>query len=85
MKFKKCAICSTEQNVELHHCYFGKNRKVSDKHGFTVYLCAEHHRGQYSPHRDSGLDLYFKQVMQEEYEKLHSREEFIKLIGRSYL
>lgn len=31
------------------------------------------------------MDLELKRVYQKEYEKTHTREEFIKLIGKSYL
>ena len=38
-----------------------------------------------SVHNDREMDLILKRRYQEEYEKNHTREEFIKLIGKSYL
>ena len=85
MKNKRCYICHTTQGLELHHIYPGKNRKASDKHGFTVWLCAEHHRGKNSPHLNRSIDLALKQICQTEFERAHSRQEFIKIIGSNYL
>ena len=67
--------------------FFGRNRKVSDANGFTVRLCVEHHRGMYGVHGKYGheLDMRLKRNMQMAYEMTHSREDFIGLIGRSYI
>ena len=83
---KCCMMCGTTRNLELHHIFFGTaNRKISDKHGFTVWLCNEHHRGWRSPHRDRDIDRTLKRLCQVVYEREHTREEFIELIGRNYL
>lgn len=81
-----CYICGSPR-TEVHHVYFGRNRKASDENGFIVRLCPEHHRGDYGVHGKHGhqLDMFFKRLGQIKFEKTHSREEFIKIIGRSYL
>lgn len=62
------------------------NRKISEKNGFKVWLCAEHHNmSNNSVHFNREMSLILKKLYQKEYEKTHSREEFIKLIGRNYL
>lgn len=82
---KKCYICGSPY-VHLHHIYPSGNRKISDKNGFTVYLCPKHHNmSNEGVHFNKALDLYFKQICQMEYEKTHSRDDFRKLIGKSYL
>jgi hypothetical protein len=64
----------------------GKNRQSSIKNGFCVGLCTYHHNGSNEAvHFNIQNDLILKRVYQKEYEKTHSREEFIKLIGRNYL
>lgn len=35
-------------------------------------------------HFDRALDLYLKREQQREYEKTHSREDFMRLIGKNY-
>lgn len=67
--------------------YFGTaNRKISKENGFEVDLCFEHHRGNSGVHGKNGLkiNIRLKQKCQANYEKTHTREEFIKLIGRNY-
>ena len=85
---KECYVCKTTYNLHLHHiCYGVANRKVSDKNGFVVYLCQYHHEGTYGVHGKYGNELNkkLKQECQKKYEQTHTREEFIKLIGRNYL
>ena len=80
-----CLICGNP-HAETHHIYFGAGRrKISDRMGFIAFLCAEHHRGNKSPHHDRETDLQLKQTCQKVFEETHTREEFIALIGRSYL
>ena len=85
---KECFYCGNTQNLHLHHIYFGKNRQVSDKNGFTVHLCYRCHRylhdGSSYP-IDYTMDKHLKILCQREYEKVHSRNEFIGLVGKSYL
>ena len=38
-----------------------------------------------SVHYNRDMDLELKRIYQKEYEKNHTREEFIRLIGKSYL
>lgn len=84
----KCFFCGKPKEC-IHEVYHGTaNRKISIKNGFCVGLCHEHHNMSNDsvhakPNKDK--DLKLKQVYQEEYEKTHSREEFIRLIGKSYL
>lgn len=82
---KECFICKRTDGLHLHHCLTGKNRKTSDKHGFTVYLCVNHHTGDEGVHKDETALRVFKTLCQKEFEKTHTREEFLKIIGRNYL
>ena len=85
---KKCFICSKQHGLHEHHIYFGVGRRpISERNGFKVWLCQEHHEGTYGVHGSKGhdLDIYLKQVCQKKYEETHTREEFINLIGRSYV
>lgn len=85
---KESFISGQIYELEEHHIYFGRGyRKISEKKGFKVWLTREEHRGTYGVHGMYGheLDLKLKGDCQKEYEKTHTREEFIKLIGKSYL
>lgn len=85
---KESYISGSTYNLEEHHIFFGTaNRKVSEKNGFKVWLTTEEHRGTYGVHGKFGrsLDIKLKQDAQKKYEETHTREEFIKLIGKNYL
>lgn len=83
---KKCLLCGATYGCELHHCIHGTaGRKIADKLGLTVWLCAEHHRGNVSPHQNRDIDLRLKRLAQTEYEKKHTREEWLEKVGRNYL
>ena len=82
----KCFFCG--RNAEcIHEVYFGTaNRKISIENGFCVGLCNYHHNMSInSVHRDRLLDLTLKKLYQEKFEETHTRENFIILIGKSYL
>ena len=80
---KHCYIC-TERGLkdipkdDLHEIYGGSNRKRSIKNGLVVPLCRK-------CHQDNEILKFLQRFMQLEYEETHTREEFIKLIGKSYL
>ena len=82
----RCFFCGKPAEC-IHEVYFGTaNRQISIKNGFCVGLChKEHNLSDKSVHRDRKMDLILKKKYQEEYEKTHTREEFIKLIGKSFL
>lgn len=88
-KGKRCYLTDAEGiPLEKHHIYFGTGlRQISDKHGFWVWLKPELHRGTYGVHGKAGhsLDQRLKQDCQRAYEREHSREDFLRLIGRNYL
>lgn len=85
-KEKRCFACGTPY-VEEHHIFFGTaNRRLSEKYGLKIWLCPKHHRtGPVAPHRNREVDLEYKQIAQEVFERDHTREEFIKIFGKSYL
>lgn len=85
----ECFVCRTTRGLHTHHIFYGvANRRISDRMGYTVKLCYEHHEGatgvHANPNRD--LDLMLKQTAQKHYEANHgSREDFIKTFGKSWL
>lgn len=83
---KECFITGSTTCLHRHHIYGGRNRSVSEENGFWVYLRADYHNmSDKGVHFNHELDLALKQICQEEYEKTHSREDFMNLIGRNYL
>ena len=85
---KVCYITGQTNNLHFHHIYRGINRKISDKYGFGVYLAGWlHNLSDHGVHGKHGheLDMMLKRHCQMKFEETHSREEFVKLIGRNYL
>ena len=89
---KQCYLCVllegnyAYQTVEDHHIFFGPNRRNSEIHGFKVNLCIRHHReGKEAVHLNRENDLILKRKCQAEYEKTHTRQEFVQIIGKYYL
>ncbi len=68
-----------------HEIYYGTaNRRISKANGFWVSVSPTMHRLIHEK-PNAGMDLFLKQYCQEIYERTHTRDEFIKLIGKSYL
>jgi len=82
----KCYICGRTTLLHEHHCIKGTaNRKISEKYGLKVPLCAYCHTGSEGVHHNRELDLiYIKRYAQMEFEKHFSYEEFMKIFGKNY-
>jgi hypothetical protein len=86
---KRCFITGRDYNLHKHHIFGAANRKISEKYGLWVWLNSEMHNGNepMAVHNNpnQGYDLMLKQQAQRKFEEDHTRAEFIKLVGRSYL
>ncbi len=81
-----CYLCGSPY-IHIHHVFFGtSNRKNSDKYGYTVPLCQEHHTGSAGVHFNKPFDLHLKKFAQEHFEaNLGDRNDFRAIFGKSYL
>ena len=81
-----CYLCKRQGDTALHHVYGAFNRWMSDENGFVVFLCPScHTESSTSAHKCRDTDLYLKRRCQAAYEKNHTRDEFMRLVGRNYL
>ena len=79
VKSGKCDGChKVFKHLDPHEVYGGSNRKRSIENGFVKMLCRK-------CHKDTRVLQQLKIDVQREYEKTHTREDFIKIIGKSYL
>lgn len=89
MQTDEYCYISKRENIDLvrHEIYYGTaHRKISKENGFWVYLDPFWHTiSNNSIHKNKTLDILLKQVCQRIFEKTHSRDEFMKLIGKNYL
>ena len=79
IKSGKCEYChKVFKHLDPHEVYGGANRKRSIEHGFVKLLCRD-------CHQNTKILQQLKIDTQKEYEKNHTREDFIKIIGKSYI
>lgn len=78
----KSGICENcgkfSKRLDPHEVYGGSNRKRSIKYKFVKLLCRECHSNE-------NIINQLKIDTQKEYMKTHTKEEFIELIGKSYI
>lgn len=83
-----CIETGTPQ-CHRHHIFGASNRTKSELYGFVIPIAYYLHEfGKESIHENpnKGLDLKWKQKAQEYYEEHYgTRDNFIKLFGKSYL
>ena len=76
-----CIICGKRKN-NLHEVFPGAFRLRSIKEHMVLPLCSLHHK---QIHDDIELCLFWIRSCQKLFEKSRTRDEFIKIFGRSYL
>ena len=74
-----CEFCGNySKHLDPHEVYGGSNRKRSIQHKFVKLICPKCHSNE-------TIINQLRIDTQKEYEKTHTRQEFINLIGKSYL
>lgn len=74
-----CEVCGNySKHLDPHEIFGGSNRKRSILNNFVKKLCRE-------CHSDEKVIAKLRIEAQKEYMKTHTEEEFIKLIGKSYI
>ena len=76
-----CFICGSKSE-HLHEVFQGAFRQRSMNKKMVLPLCSFHHD---EIHKNIELSLYWKRLCQQKFEESHTRDEFIKIFGRSYL
>lgn len=80
---KECEICGRYKKLEEHHLIFGHGlRNLSEKYNLKTKICRECHQRL---HKSKEMMKWSKRQGQKIFEKTHSRDEFLKIFGRSYL
>lgn len=77
----KCACCPGQQ-VHKNEVFEGAKRSISMKYGFVIPLCPKHHD---IFHNNREFALKYKKMFQKEFEKTHTREEFLEIVHHNYL
>lgn len=74
-----CEVCGKySKRLDPHEVYGGSNRKRSIKNKFVKLICPKCHSNE-------AIIKQLRIDTQKEYMKTHTEEEFINLIGKSYI
>ena len=72
-----CEFCGKySKRLDPHEIFGGSNRKRSIQHKFVKLICPKCHSNE-------AIINQLRKDTQKEYEKTHTRQEFINLIGKS--
>jgi len=79
-----CYISGACFNLDKHHIYHGSaNRKLAERYGCWCWLRHDIHMKLHD--EDKTLDRKLQEECQRKFEETHTREEFRKIFGKSYL
>ena len=78
---QKCYLCPNKKD-DIHEIYAGSKRIISIKNGFCIPLCRKCHDEIQNNEKEM---LKLKKECQKKYEKSHSKEDFMKKVGKNYL
>ena len=88
----RCYLCElktgmiNQRNLEKHHIFGGPERTKSEANGFVAWLCVEHHReGPFAVHINAKVRKQLQSICQKRYERDHSRDQWMELMGRNYI
>ena len=77
-----CKVCGRSGLTEIHHIFNGPYREKSEKNDFVMEVCPECHR---RIHDSADLMKKYKVLTQRYFELTHTHEEWMALMGRSWL
>lgn len=83
---KESIFSGNTSNLIRHHCLNGTHQRQKAEHdGLWVWMTVKEHDHIHNTAEGREQLMWLKRLAQEEYEKEHTREEFIKRYGKSYL
>lgn len=85
-KDRECYFCGRMTGLEIHHVFGGvANRRISERYGLTVFLCAECHRGTDGAQYDGEKNRKLKQEAQKAFQSIYGHKLWMMLIRKNYL
>ena len=74
----RCFICGMFKN-DMHEIFGGSNRQKSIEHGLVIPICRLEHSNI------KNYEEWLHRIGQKKFEETHTREEFIKEFGKSFI
>lgn len=85
LSVRQCYLCGRQYGLEVHHVMSGvANRRLSEKFGLTVLLCASCHRGTDGAQYGKENNLKLRQEAQEAFEKIYSHKLWMETFRKNY-
>ena len=82
----RCFFCGKTYDLQTHHVLGGvANRKLSEKYGLTVKLCAGCHTGTEGAQYDKEKNQSLKRLAQIAFAARHSHAEWMYVFKKNYL
>ena len=81
-KTHRCRICGAYGVTQIHHIFSGRWRQRSEANDFVIELCPKCHR---TAHLSASFGDALKHDAQLEYLETHSLEEWMELMGKSWI
>lgn len=78
---KRCINCGMPA-THCHHCFEGPDKPLSEKYELMIPMCAWCH---YQLHQNQEMNLHYKRLGQEAFERKYPGEQFNKIFRKSYL
>ena len=83
--FEHCYFCHGRKQ-HTHHVMNSANKKKSEKYGLMIPVCFMCHDKIHGKIKDSQLNMLFvKKLGQKHFERIYSRELWMKEFGKNYL
>ena len=82
VKKHRCRVCGVYGVTHIHHIFGGARRRISDKYDFVIELCPVCHE---KAHNDASFGNALKHDCQLQYMEDYSMEEWMDLMGRSWI
>lgn len=84
---KECYLCRRTDNLHEHHIFEGTGRRrLSEKYGLKVYLCAQHHNmSDESVHFNADLRNELYQDGQRAFERVYPGLNFLEIFSINFL
>lgn len=74
----RCFICGMKKD-DIHEIFGGSNRQKSMEHGLVIPICRKEHSDI------KNFENWLHRLGQKKFEETHTRKEFIKEFGKSYI
>jgi len=83
---RQCYLCGRQYGLQTHHVMSGTaNRRLSERFGLTLVLCAQCHTGDGGAQYERELNTRLRREAQEAFEKIYNHDLWMHYFKKNYL